>query len=362
MGRIRESDGLEPVLRLGALWQRVGVEPLRQTQQGTLYKRDQERIEEDPVLSGTINDALEPLAGLPALWLSLARRVGLIRSTPADDRLLAAGPEFWTENAVHLPQMIATSWLGLRELVGSGSCPQGTDPDDRPARRRSSGPPCSSGSRAWAKIEWVALDDLAEHLHGQEPGLGSAEPSRESRRPRSPPDAVPPSRAARRAQAMSRAARGQRMLGSLLLGAGLCLRAGPHRPRSKEDGRTVVQLTPLGRYVLAMGPPPPPRPAFEHFLFVQPNLEVIAYRQGLTPAARRPAQPVRLVDQDRRGDGAEADPGVDRPRPGGRSDPRADARDPDPAQPAPAPDRSWPTPSGGGPAAASRSPSTPPPP
>ena len=44
-----------------------------------------------------------------------------------------------------------------------------------------------------------------------------------------------------------------------------------------------MQLTPLGRYVLAMGPPPPPRPTFEHFLFVQPNLEIIAYRQGLTP-------------------------------------------------------------------------------
>src|SRR5262249_2333110 len=28
---------------------------------------------------------------------------------------------------------------------------------------------------------------------------------------------------------------------------------------------------------------PPPRPAFEKFLFVQPNFDVIAYRQGLTP-------------------------------------------------------------------------------
>jgi hypothetical protein len=36
--------------------------------------------------------------------------------------------------------------------------------------------------------------------------------------------------------------------------------------------------------VLALGPPPPPRPSFEHFLFVQPNFEVIAYRQGLTPS------------------------------------------------------------------------------
>ena len=44
-----------------------------------------------------------------------------------------------------------------------------------------------------------------------------------------------------------------------------------------------MQLSALGRYVLAVGPTPPPRPAFEQFLFVQPNFEVIAYRQGLTP-------------------------------------------------------------------------------
>ena len=44
-----------------------------------------------------------------------------------------------------------------------------------------------------------------------------------------------------------------------------------------------MQLTALGRYVLATGPTPPPRPTFEQFLFVQPNFEVIAYRQGLTP-------------------------------------------------------------------------------
>jgi hypothetical protein len=81
--------------------------------------------------------------------------------------------------------------------------------------------------------------------------------------------------------AMSRAQRGKRVLSSILLGAGYALgiiRAG----EEKVTGRKVVQLTSLGRYVLALGPPPPPRPAFEHFLFVQPNLEMIAYRQGLT--------------------------------------------------------------------------------
>ena len=42
----------------------------RQTQQGTLYKRDRERLEDDPVLAGPIADALEPL---PDMAASLAR-------------------------------------------------------------------------------------------------------------------------------------------------------------------------------------------------------------------------------------------------------------------------------------------------
>jgi len=71
-------------------------------------------------------------------------------------------------------------------------------------------------------------------------------------------------------------------LGAMLLGAAYQL----NLVRTAEEvpsGRRVVQLTPLGRYLLALGPPPPPPPAYEHFLFVQPSFEVIAYRQGLTP-------------------------------------------------------------------------------
>ena len=68
VGQVRESDGLEPTIKLAALWQRVGVEPLRQTQQGTLYKRDHERLQEDPVLAGPISDACRALARVaPAL-------------------------------------------------------------------------------------------------------------------------------------------------------------------------------------------------------------------------------------------------------------------------------------------------------
>ena len=279
VSRIRESDALEPTLRLGAVWQRLGIEPLRQTQQGTLYKRDLERIEGDPVLSGAMSDALEPLPGISALWLALACRVGLIRRDASGERLEAVGPEYWTENAVHLPQMIATSWLGLANLVGMGT---------QPIRCPEDGPPLPFLRPVlllWlaclADEEWVALDDLAEHLRVQNPGWD---------RPAVRPDgetSLPPGRRGSTARGKptalaSAGSRGERVLRALLLGAGYAM--GLIRTGIESgSGRTVVQLTAQGRYVLALGPPPPPPTPFEHFLFVQPNLEIIAYRQGLTP-------------------------------------------------------------------------------
>ena len=70
VARVRETDGLEPILRLAAVWQRVDEGPLRRTQHGTLYKRDRDRLEDDPVLAGPIADALEPLPDMAAFWLA----------------------------------------------------------------------------------------------------------------------------------------------------------------------------------------------------------------------------------------------------------------------------------------------------
>ena len=55
---VREADGLEPVLRLAAVWQLAMVAPLKRTRQGDLYKRDRQRLDEDPALSGPIADEL----------------------------------------------------------------------------------------------------------------------------------------------------------------------------------------------------------------------------------------------------------------------------------------------------------------
>jgi hypothetical protein len=49
-----------------------------------------------------------------------------------------------------------------------------------------------------------------------------------------------------------------------------------------DEGRWLVRLAPLGRAVLGLSPTPAAT-AFPKTLLVQPNLEVLAYRQGLTP-------------------------------------------------------------------------------
>jgi len=279
ISQIRESDGLEGVLRVAAVWQRVGAEPLRQTQQGVLYKRDSDRIDLDPVLASPIADTLAAVPDLPSLWLALACRVGLIEQDAEGERLLAAPWEFWTENEFHLPQMIATAWLALKdwhELQGEGRTEiesEAAVPYLRPALL------------LWLSTldesEWVSLEDLADHLSAQWPAwvrLSLKAETEETSRP---------GPGGGRGRARARNDSGPRpkalsILEAILLGTAYPLglvRAGIE-PTTQ---RRVVQLSALGRYVLAAGASPPPRPAFEHFLFVQPNFEVIAYRQGLTP-------------------------------------------------------------------------------
>jgi XPB/Ssl2-like helicase family protein len=291
VGQVRESDGLEPILRLGAIWQRAGAEPLRQTQQGTLYKRDRERVEDDPVLAGAVTDAIAPLPHPAAFWMALARRVGLVEPDLSGQRLLAAPPGFWADNAVHLPQMIATGWLTLQtwhEPDGTPGAGSGAEPDLAVPYLR---PAALLWLATLGDAEWVALEDLAGHLSARYPAWDrltlTDPPDRDAPAARDPGAAPASSRRgpAPRGRAKPGSGtlpRGQVVLESILLGAAYPL--GLVRAAEQQGtGRRVVQLTPLGRYVLASGPTPPPRPTFDQFLFVQPNFEMIAYRQGLTP-------------------------------------------------------------------------------
>lgn len=278
----RESDGLEPIIRMAALWQRVADAPLRQTQLGSIYKRDRERLEDDPVLAGPIADALEPLPDMPSLWLALAAGVGLIQGETGTERVVAAEPKFWSDNAYHLSHMVAQRWLSLTNWHEQG----GIQRDG--AIYELSLPYARPALLLWlatlSEDSWVASEDFARFLRDRFPqwdvptfvALGSSNGATPS---------APPRSGAKRGKAKETAVSDPTGLGTLdalLLGPAYQLgliRAAEEVP----SGRRVIQLTALGRYLLTLGPPPSARPAYEHFLFVQPNFEAIAYRQGLNP-------------------------------------------------------------------------------
>ena len=58
-----EADGVEYLLRLGVLWQQVGAAPLRRTLQGGLFKRDVDRLGQDPILNAPMPEELRDFLG-----------------------------------------------------------------------------------------------------------------------------------------------------------------------------------------------------------------------------------------------------------------------------------------------------------
>ena len=138
-----------------------------------MYKRDRDRVAEDPVLAGPIADAIAPVPDPAALWLALSQRVGVLELDSSGQRLMAAPPEFWADNALHLPQMIATGWLSLRTWQEvAGSVAMGDDTDTEAAL-----PYLRPAVLLWlvtlGESEWAALDDLAGHLAARSPGWDS---------------------------------------------------------------------------------------------------------------------------------------------------------------------------------------------
>ena len=355
--QVRQADGLEPILRLAALWQRVEEAALRRTQQGTLYKKDRERIEDDPVLAGPIADSLEPLPDPANFSLALARSVGLVIDEKGSDRTVAAPAEFWAENAVHLPQMLASRWLGLRTWHEAGGAAERREPrlarDPVPPRRRHA----------------LAGDRRARSLGGaRRPGRpsGTVLPRRLGRArslslPRRPPEPMRgrigaeararsgPSqeggRRRRRTGRRDRPAAGDPARARLSARARPGRRGGPERP----PGRPAHRPRPLRAWPSAG---PPPRETFEHFLFVQPNFEVIAYRQGLNPSLIGQLSRFMTWVAVRRRAGDEAHARVGLPGPRRRPDARGDARPAGPATRHALCRRAWPRPCAPGRAAA----------
>lgn len=261
---VHEADGLEWPLRLAALWQQLVVVPLRRTQQRDFFKRDLDRLRGDSLIGASPADALTELPDPSLFTAALALAVGLIEDRDGD---LCAGPfaAHWTAT---LPALLAELFAVLPQVAGWNAA-KGWEPGAGP------GNPYPSASLLALVVlaqlppdRWVKTAALDEWLVARHPFWRLA-PARDDH-PNS-----------RRKGQEKKPADDVTGVGRFLLGVAYPLKL--LQAAKDADGEWQIRLSPLGRWAMGYGDTPPSVPTFPQTLLVQPNLEILAYRQGLTP-------------------------------------------------------------------------------
>ncbi len=246
----QEADGLEWPLRLSVLWQLVAAGPMRRTQQGDFFKRDLDRLRGDPLLCAPPADALAELPDPALLAMALALALGMVQDRDGEIRA-AELPASWDEG---LPAALASLWTAFPE-VETWSVLDGW-----------------RGSQATGN-PFPAACLLALLLLARLPAHGWANPAEVgawvlSHHPYWTGDSVRPSQL--------------REWGTTFL-LGLAYQFRWVQAARDAAGAWLVRLSPQGRWQLGLAEAPPEPAEFPHTLLVQPNLEIVAYRQGLTP-------------------------------------------------------------------------------
>jgi hypothetical protein len=256
----READGLEWPLRLAVLWQEVADTPLRRTQNADFFKRDLDRLRADPQLNGPPADHLANLPDAGLLAVALGVHEGLLEEQAGDLRA-GAIPATWSSS---LDDALASLWADLPHL-------DTWNPEDGWLGPDHNGNPYPSVYLVSLLLlarqpndVWVRPRAVENWVYDAHPFWGRGMAARSGKRPGELPHS--------RRSAVS----------AFLLGFAFQLRL--VAAARSEDGDWVIRLTATGRWLLGIGPVPASAPPFPQSLLVQPNLEILAYRQGLTPA------------------------------------------------------------------------------
>jgi hypothetical protein len=248
--RAQEADGLEWLLRMAVLWQQVAAAPLRRTQQGGFFKRDLDRLQQDPLLNAPPADRLADVPDLPFLTIALAELAGIVASIDGELRV-APLPSSWEKG---LADTLEALWIDLPRL-------RTWNPLDG-----------WRGGEALAGNPFPSAYLLAFLLLARLPENAWTSPSAletwiVERHPYWTGESVRPSRQ-------------EPWLETFLLGVAYHLRlVQALRP---PDGEWQVRLSPAGRWLLGLTEPPTLETVHTQTLLVQPNLQILAYRQGLT--------------------------------------------------------------------------------
>jgi hypothetical protein len=250
-GPALESDGLEWLIRLAALWQQAHTAPFRRTQQGGLFKRDYDRLAQDSLLNGPPAEYPSELPDPAFLAACLADLEGVLREGEGEWRAVAL-PLVWEAGLLPSLESLYADLFRLRDWNPLAGWRGGEEPAGNPF-------PSSYllALLALARLPtgvWASSSVLAAWLASRHPYWNTEALRPSWQRP---------------------------WLEAFLLGVAFPLRL--LQVARSADG-PLVRLTAVGRWLLGSGPAPELPPPFPRTLLVQPNLEVLAYRQGLNPA------------------------------------------------------------------------------
>lgn len=273
----RASDGLDPYLRIGLIRQWLQDNPLRLTQAGDFFKRDLDRLQ-DPLLvrgwEGVEVDVPEISMGLVAY----AQAVHWLKweGTEIQD---TAEPELG--HPADLAEGCRTIWPEVLE-INAWNPWEGWRGFNAEASPYASVMMLSLHLLAQlAEESWVpsqAVSDWIAQHHCYWTGLAPVPSEPELQ------EGLSESTAAVDELSHAMAAHGTLTLqeGMVRFLEGWAYSWQLTQLHKDAEGNKVVRLSPLGRHLFGLAPPPSPS-EFYRTILIQPNLEMIAYRQGLTP-------------------------------------------------------------------------------
>jgi hypothetical protein len=251
------ADGLEWPLRLAAVWQLVQAAPMRLTQAKSLFKRDLARLEADEVLKAPAPDQLSSLPEIGLFALLWAEATELLQLNNGE--LIAKPfPEYWSDD---LRATLIQLWSGLLAV-------ESWDPLRGYLLPAVGEPPSPFPTAAPLIMLLLARCPPKAWIEPSEPSgwLWEHHPSWAGQLP-----------------ADAAKNRGREWVERFLLGIAYPLQL---LEVSRHSSGLLCRLSSLGRRLFAgtVEAAPAAQPSYPQTLMIQPNAEILAYRQGLTPA------------------------------------------------------------------------------
>ncbi|HEY7425551.1 MAG TPA: helicase-associated domain-containing protein [Gemmataceae bacterium] len=246
---VMEADGLEWLLRLAVLWQQVAAAPLRRTQQGGFFKRDFERLQQDALLNAVPTDRLTDVPDAAFLAIALAELEGMVEEVEGELRA-AALPVAWDKG---LAAALESLWTDLPRLSVWNPL-DGWRGGESPA------------GNPFPSAYLLALLLLARLPEGASVRPETVEQWIVEQHPYWTNESLRPSRQ-------------HPWLETFLLGVAYPLRL-VQAERGADGWR--VRLSLAGRWLLGLAEAPNLETLYTQTLLVQPNLQIVAYRQGMT--------------------------------------------------------------------------------